>query len=68
MKKAVLLLFYSHVSPLIQPAKLTQKEEYELKLQEERDAQELKLKLIATFGTLALAIIAAYVQVYLKDK
>lgn len=66
MNKALLLTLL--ISCPISPKDMTPKEQYELKQQEEKDAQELKLKLIATFGTIALAIIAAYVQVYLGDK
>ncbi len=65
MNKALLLtlLISCPINPTTKP---TAKED--LELQQEKDYQEFRLKVLATFGTIALAAIAAYVQVYLAKK
>lgn len=59
-------LISSHIHPT--PPQLTDQEEFALEQQQEKDAQELKLKIIALVGTLSLAIIAGLVQIYVNKK
>lgn len=65
MKRSILLTVlllspsYCHKNPT--PAE-------ELAIQQEKDYQEFRLKVVATFGTITLALIAAYVKIYLDKK
>lgn len=64
MNKYILILLLISTSTIT--IKLTP--EQQLKVQEEKDYQEFRLKIIAACSTVALAAIAAYIQVYLAKK
>lgn len=64
MNRSVLLLVLLSI-----PSHSTQPTpEQQLALQQEKDNQEFRLKVVATFGTITLALIAAYVQIYMAKK
>ena len=68
MKYDALFLSFLIFCPAHPNKQLTEREQFELAKQEEKDYQEFRLKVLATIGTIALAAIAAYVQLYVDKK
>jgi len=71
MNKPLLLLLLIMANPsqaTDTSKKLTQDEEYKLKVQKEKDNQEYRLAILKIAGTLSIMIVSALINIYLKNK